>query len=239
MASLIQDVLKINGERKMCNGKYKIYTCRDRKEWLQKRLEGIGASEASIALGYNPYMTNAELWRIKTGKDTAEDISNNKNVMYGTKAESALRKIFILDYPEYAVTYNEFRILTSVEFPIMSATLDGEIYDTKAGTHGVLEIKTCEIRNSSGWNLWENQIPQQYYCQLLHQLVVTGYDFAILKVQLKYSDYGSVRHDTRHYRLDADDEKVQEDIEALIEREYQFWQYVQDNKQPPLILPRI
>lgn len=223
----------------MCKGNYKIYTCRDREEWIQKRLEGIGASEAATVIGCNPYMTNTELWRIKTSKDTAEDISDNENVIYGTKAESALRKIFALDYPEYAVTYNEFRILTSIDFPFMSATLDGEIYSVKEGKHGVLEIKTCEVRNSSGWRKWDNQIPQRYYCQLLHQLAVTGYDFAILKVQLKYSDDGSVRHDTRHYRLDADDIKVRADMELLIEKEHEFWQCVEENKQPPLILPMI
>lgn len=35
-------------------------------EWLQQRLHGIGASEASAIIGKNPYMTNQQLWYYKT-----------------------------------------------------------------------------------------------------------------------------------------------------------------------------
>lgn len=107
----------------MCKGKYKIYTCRDREDWLQKRLDGIGASEASAAIGCNPYMDNLTLWKIKTGLITREEISNNKNVVYGTEAEEPLRKLFELDYPQYDVSYSPYKILQSNRYPFMTATL--------------------------------------------------------------------------------------------------------------------
>lgn len=44
------------------------------KEWLEARVSGLGASEASAVLGLNPYMSNVDLWRIKTGRKKAANI---------------------------------------------------------------------------------------------------------------------------------------------------------------------
>ena len=45
-------------------------------EWHRERRKGIGGSEASAILGLNPYMTNVQLWRYKTGREVPEDISD-------------------------------------------------------------------------------------------------------------------------------------------------------------------
>lgn len=75
------------------------------EEWLQARLKGIGASEASAIIGCNPYMSNVDLWRLKTGRKQAQDISSNAHVQYGHDAEGPLRELFALDYPQYVVSY--------------------------------------------------------------------------------------------------------------------------------------
>ena len=46
-----------------------------REQWLQERKKGIGGSDAAAVLGLNPYMTNVDLWKIKTGRKEQEDIS--------------------------------------------------------------------------------------------------------------------------------------------------------------------
>ena len=74
-------------------------------EWHAARLKGIGASEASAIVGCNPYMSNVDLWRIKTGRKKAPDISSNAHVAYGHAAEGPIRELFALDYPEYEVSY--------------------------------------------------------------------------------------------------------------------------------------
>ena len=58
----------------------------DEASWLEARRKGIGASEASAILGCNPYMSNVDLWEIKTGRRQAADISNKACVQYGHAA---------------------------------------------------------------------------------------------------------------------------------------------------------
>ena len=40
----------------------------DRNEWLHHRQNYIGGSEASAVVGMNPYMSNVDLWDLKTGQ---------------------------------------------------------------------------------------------------------------------------------------------------------------------------
>ena len=76
-----------------------------RDEWLQARGKRIGGSEASAVVGLNPYMSNTDLWSIKTGRREAEDISDKPYVRYGHDAEPLLRELFKLDFPDYKVGY--------------------------------------------------------------------------------------------------------------------------------------
>ena len=47
-------------------------------EWLRNRGKGIGGSEIASVIGQNPYMTNVELWELKTGRRKKPDISDNQ-----------------------------------------------------------------------------------------------------------------------------------------------------------------
>ena len=69
-------------------------------EWLKARLNGIGGSEASAVIGCNPYMSNTDLWQLKTRRKQAPDISSNAHVAYGHAAEGPIRELFSLDYPQ-------------------------------------------------------------------------------------------------------------------------------------------
>jgi putative phage-type endonuclease len=62
-------------------------TLSSRDEWLKNRKNGIGGSEISAVIGQNPYMTNIELWELKTGRKQPEDISEKPYIKYGTQAE--------------------------------------------------------------------------------------------------------------------------------------------------------
>lgn len=206
-------------------------------EWLKERKRGIGASEASAVLGLNPWQSNTDLWRIKTGRKNAEDISYKACVQYGKHAECYLRELFRLDFPQYDIDYHEFRMYANDNNPFMFATLDGELTDIQSGKRGVLEIKTTEILNSSQWDKWNECIPQYYYIQVLHQLAVTGFDFVILLAQIKYTKNGDLFKTTRHYTIQR--KNVLAEIDYIIGKEQEFWKYVQENREPPLILPQI
>ena len=205
------------------------------EEWLANR-NRIGGSDASAILGMNPYRTNIELWQIKTGQLQAEDISEQPYVKYGTQAEMHLRGLFRLDFPEYKVEYIENNIWLNDKFPFAHASLDGWLTD-QDGRKGILEIKTTNILQSMQKEKWKDRLPDNYYIQLLHYLMVTEFDFAVLKAQLKYEFDGDIFLQTRHYKIERAD--VQADIEFLEDSERKFWKQVQERKRPGLILPNV
>lgn len=209
------------------------------EEWLKARLQGIGASEASAVIGCNPYMSNVDLWRLKTGRKQAQDISSNAHVQYGHDAEGPLRELFALDYPRFEVSYGgAYDMVHHPEHPFIFATLDGRLKEKATGRLGVYEGKTTEILRSMQREKWKDRIPDNYYVQVIHQLIATGWEFAVLNAQMKRVFDGDVRTETRRYFIER--AEVQNDIDYLLAEEVKFWtEYVQKDREPPLILPEI
>lgn len=209
-----------------------------KEEWLQERKNGIGGSDAATIIGLNPYKTNIQLWEEKTGRREAIDISDKPYVQYGTYAEEHLRELFKLDFPQYEVSHQENTIIKHPKYPFLFASLDGQLVDKETGELGILEIKTTNILQSMQKEKWKDKIPDNYYCQVLHYLNVTGYSFVILKAQLKYDYDGDIKLETRHYKILRKD--VEKDIQMLQDSEISFWNdYVVKDRQPPLLLPEI
>lgn len=212
-----------------------------REEWLKARQKGIGGSDAAAVLGISPWKSNVQLWEEKTGITEPEDISEKEVVRFGKESEAAIRQLFQLDFPEYKVSYDEFGMIANQpDCPFIFATLDGELTDQN-GRKGILEIKTTEIRRSIDWKKWKGQVPDYYYAQIVHQLLATGYDFAILKARIReqrgaLGEFGwSVT--VRHYLFERS--PLLEDIAYLKEKEIAFWRAVQTKTRPALILPEI
>lgn len=206
-------------------------------EWKKIRLTGIGASEASAIVGMNPYMSNIELWQYKTGLLEPEDISDKPYVKYGTEAEEYLRALFALDYPQYEVGYRQYDLVRNEKYPFIFATLDGRLIEKEKGRKGILEIKTTEILKSMQREKWKDAVPDNYYIQLLHQFLATGWEFCFLKAQLKYDFDGETRLDTRHYPIERSE--IEDDLEYLLKEEIKFWKLVETRKRPNLLLPEI
>lgn len=207
----------------------------NREEWLANR-QRIGGSDAATIIGKNPYKSNVDLWRIKTGQMEAEDISQKPYVLYGTLAEPHIRALFALNYPEYEVGYEENNMFFNSAYPFAHASLDGWLTEIATGRKGVLEIKTTTILNSLQQDKWRDQIPDNYYIQVLHYLMVTGFEFVELVALLKYSSM-DIPEQIRHYHIERSD--VTEDIEYLIDAERRFWWQVENRKEPAVILPEI
>ena len=205
--------------------------------WLEARSHYIGGSDAAAVLGLNPYKSNLELWQEKTGLMVPEDISEKPYVKYGHAAEGYLRDLFALDFPEYEVGYTENNIWLNDAFPFAHASLDGWLAD-QDGRKGILEIKTTNILQSMQKEKWDHRIPDNYYIQVLHYLMVTEFDFAVLKAQLKYEfQGGDIMLQTKHYKIERSE--VQQDILYLAQKEADFWESVQAKKKPALLLPEI
>lgn len=226
-----------------------------REEWLKNRMNGLGGSEISAVIGCNPYLDNVTLWEYKTGKKQPVDISEKPYVKYGTNAEYHLRELFKLDFPQYKVEYIENNSFKNDKFPWALASCDGWLeeletvtsYDENGnvidsetrptGRKGILEIKTTEILQSMQKEKWNHQIPMNYYCQVLFYMAVLEADFAILKAQLKTVFEGVPYLQTKHYKIESSD--VQADIDYLMQKGSEFWQFVKADKKPPLVLPEI
>lgn len=208
----------------------------DRGEWLKARGRRIGGSDAAAVLGKSPFMTNERLWEIKTGRREQDDISDLDVVQYGTEAEEHLRELFQLDFPDYYVGYEPHNMFVNEDYPFAHASLDGWL--VKDGRLGILEIKTALINTKLQSLMWKDQIPEYYYCQVIHYLMVTGFEFAILKAQLKHQIGDELPYlQTRHYMIERKD--VEADIKYLAEKEKEFWEYVVKDKRPATILPAI
>lgn len=210
----------------------------NRDEWLNGRGITVGGSDASSIVGMNPYKTNVDLWEEKTGRKVPEDISDKPYVKYGIEAEHLLRELFKLDFPQYKVMYEENNMFNNPKYPLAHYSADGWLIDEN-GKFGLLEIKTSNILQSQQKEKWRDRIPDNYYIQLLHGMMVTEAKFAVLKAQLKSEFNGDIYLQTKHYYIDGMDPAVQLDIEYLKNAEMRFFENLKNDIRPDLLLPTI
>ena len=199
------------------------------EEWLKHRKDYIGGSDASCILGLNAWKSNLDLFREKTGKQEAPDLSGNEAVEYGTKAEEHIRALFALDHPELEVSYVPNNSWHNSKYPFAAASLDAWLKD-KNGRKGIWECKTAIITSKVQADKWKDQIPDYYYCQLLHYFGVTEFDFAILRARLRYNNYVI----ERDYSFERSDYKA--DIATIMGKEAVFHEQLKSGQEPPRII---
>ena len=215
---------------------FKVLHEADREAWLKERNKRIGGSECEALVGLNPWMTNVELWEIKTGRRKRPDVGSSDLVIYGQKAEEHLRALFALDHPDLAVWHEPNAIITNDRYPFAHASVDGLL--TKAdGTLGVLEIKTATITSGVQKAKWDGKIPFNYMEQIFHYMLVTEAEFAYCVAQLKWETDGDVFKVTKEYEICREDFLAE--IDELLEAEKEFAAYIKKDERPPLVLPRI
>lgn len=218
------------------NEPFTIIENRDHASWLKARTYGIGGSDASAIVGKNPYKTNIDLFEEKIGRkgNTILWISQSKDSSDMRFCQSSKTNIgLVRNILRY---FYENRILRSKQYPFLQASLDGELEDEN-GRKGILEIKTTNILQSMQYEKWKDRIPDNYYIQVLHYLLVTGYDFVVLRAYLM-SEWGNEKRATvKDYTIERSE--VEEDLKFLLTEEQKFWKYVESGRKPPLLLPEI
>lgn len=213
-------------------------TCKvlkDRQEWLANR-QRIGGSDAAAIVGLNPYMTNQELYRIKTGQEVHNDLSSLPYVQYGIEAEPHIRALYALDHPKTKVWYQENNIFINDKFPFAHASLDGVLTD-EYKRNGILEIKTTTILSLLQRAKWKDRIPDNYYIQVLHYMMVTEFEFVDLRGHLRYEFPDGVKTQICDYHIERSD--VINDIEFLVDKEREFWESIKKGREPALLLPEL
>lgn len=205
----------------------------DRATWLSARsVDGrLGASESGVYCGVSPFMSQNELWELKTGRRQPKDLSGNAAVEQGVRLEPALRNLYAAMNPSYQIEYHAFDILYQKETPYIFCTLDGEVTDDN-GRLGILEIKTATPSGKLGWEKWANgSVPQQYFSQLCHQLICTGYAFADLAAGL-FNLSGDMTFRVYHFER----EDCLEDMEWVLNKARAFRRYIEEDVPPPTLL---
>lgn len=213
---------------------HKIKRFNNRIEWLNNRV--IGGSSASAILGLNPYKSNVDLWESLVNKKEIVDDEKNEIQEYGSNAEKYIRELFKLEHPQYEVidpVENDIELMVHNEYDFITGTLDGVLIEKETGKKGILEIKTQYATNSRELAKWENgNIPDNYYTQILHYLLIDEeFEFVVIKCRQRTLNNKIYEIE---YRLERNN--LLQDINTLLQKELEFWQYVVEHKRPPLII---
>jgi len=131
-------------------------------EWLEWRHTGIGASDASTLNGDNKFQSPKELLDQK--KNRVNTIPNEKMIL-GTKLEPEARRLYI----EKTGINVKPLCLQDKQFSWLIASMDGISDDFKH----IVEIKCGE---SAYWQANNGIVPDYYFGQLQHQMMITGLD---------------------------------------------------------------
>jgi len=230
---------------------------KSREDWLASRNKKrdpdsirISGTEAAVCCGDSPWMDKSQLYDIKMGLSSREDISNKPYVKYGIDMEPCIREATLIDLPYFALSYKPYDILISKRFRWMTCTLDGELvistdsnpWDLPLGSKGLLECKTGSWTREDDLEKWEDGIPVYYYEQMIHCLLVTGWDYVICAARLKRDafkdeDLGFPEIRNFYRIIDKRSESVKEDMKAVVEYERAFIEeYIKKGRRPPKVL---
>lgn len=208
------------------------------EEWLLNRKKGIGGSDVAAILGVSRYKTPHDLY-VEKKNNTVQHITNEA-IEKGNRMETPLIDLFFAKYKNYQKINTKDISLRSKEYGFMMASLDSAFLD-ELGHKCILETKTTTIQNAKmrkEWGYYDDYkeeyielIPQQYYCQALHYLIVTGFQKVIVYAHIDYA----YKEDSEVLTRVVNREDVLSDIEYIIQKETKFWNDFINNVPPPFI----
>lgn len=178
-------------------------------EWLEMRKEKVGASDAPIIMEVSPWKTPYQLWREKLSLD---ENKQNFAMMRGHNMESTALKSL---EDQTGISFRPY-VKIHDHLNWMMASLDAMSLDAKVIAEIKCPGKDDQLSASCG------EVPEKYFPQLQHQIEVAGVDWSYY-----FSFDGSNGVLLKVYR----DDKY---IKAMISKELQFWECMQDLRAPEL-----
>jgi putative phage-type endonuclease len=177
----------------------------DREEFLQTRRTGIGGSDVAAIMGISRFKTPGDVFRSKVQGVASGD---NEAMFIGRWLEP-----FVLDmYAEKrGVTVERVEgVLRHPDHPELLANLDGRVSDSRR----IVEAKTAYDDRDWGED-GSADIPPDYFCQVQHYMMVTGFEVADVPVFFR----GNRANTFRIYTVEADP-TFQQDIKEVC---LKFW----------------
>ena len=135
-----------------------------KEEWLKKRKEGIGGSDAASVLGLNPYKSSMSVY-MNIKDDLVVDEEVNYKMELGNKLEDFVANEFALKTGKKVRNVNG--ILKNDNYPFALANIDRAIVGEKA-------FLECKVTNSYSKKLWQKEVPIYIQVQCYHYMAVTG-----------------------------------------------------------------
>lgn len=197
-------------------------------EWLELRTKGIGGSDASAVAGANKYASPVMVYMDKVGMYRPDKPDNVKEAAkFGNILEPVVREEFKrrinAERAEQGLeplrVVHRKALFAHDEHDFMRTNLDGIVYDPILGK-GVFEAKTAHYMLRDEWD--GEDVPNQYYIQVQHNMAVMDFQFAYLAVLIGGNTY-------KHYYIERD----QEFIDYLIMIEKNFWENHVLQRIPP------
>lgn len=184
-----------------------------RDKWLERRRKTIGGSDAAGIVGLSHYSSPYSVWADKTGR--LPDSGDSEAMRQGRDLEEYVafrwseatgKKVRRCN----AMLYNSL-------YPFAHADIDRSVVGENAG----LECKTTSTLNVRQFRGVD--FPEKYYVQCVHYLAVTGCERWYLGVLVLGKGF---------YTFEL--ERNQEEIDALMAAERDFWEYVEHDIPPEL-----
>lgn len=192
---------------------YKEILYHTKEEWLAWRKNGLGGSDAAAVIGMNPYVSPYTVWANKLG--LISETEDNEAMRQGRDLEAYVASRFTEKTGKKVK--RKPAMLWNIKHDFMFADVDRMVVGEKAG----LECKTTSSLHLKKFK--NGEFPDNYYVQCMHYLAVTGLERWYLAVLILGKDF-----------LVFEIKRDEEEIEALIQAETEFWQLVQ-KKEPPAV----
>lgn len=182
-------------------------------EWLEERRKGIGGSDAAAIVGLNKYKSAFDVYADKLKLIPPKD--DNEAMRQGRDLEEYVAQRFC-EYTGKKVRRKN-SMIHNEKYPFAFANVDRLVIGENAG----LECKTA---NSLSIKRYKNgEFPEEYYCQCMHYMAVTGYEKWYLAVLIFGTEF-------KIFEIIRDED----DIEALMQAEHDFWHNNVLVQKPPV-----
>ena len=147
-----------------------------RERWLECRAHGpdgdipytVGGSDVPIILGYSPWSTPLELWRIKKGLMKVPKKDNEKQLALGHRLEDIAADLYAERTGDTVI--NDTNFYQHADIPYALANFDRRFIRKKDGAKGILECKSTNYHKADAWA--NDAYPIYYEYQLRFYLAV-------------------------------------------------------------------
>lgn len=177
-------------------------------EWLESRRQGIGSSDAAMALDESRYGNRFTLWADKLGLIPI----SVEQTMYqeaGHRLEDVIAQWFSERSGKRVSRSNA--ILQHDKYDFMLANLDRKVTKEDA----ILECKNVSAYKAKEW---KDSLPMEYLLQVQHSLAVSGAQVAYVAALIGGNTFVSYP-DFEHLRIERNDSLIRD----MIELESDFW----------------